>query len=108
MSATVTDKLCKQAFARLQKELDDEYARRFPYVSATDAFWTRLDHVDRKLTETLKQRPLTRAEIASLGARAFKALRATMLKVAKTITQPQFRECTDAKTGKVRRIPEYD
>jgi hypothetical protein len=104
----VTDKLCRRVFVRLAKKLETEYEGHFPYVSAGDAFFDRLNHVEAKLHQALEQRPLTRAEIDSLELRAFKALRATMVKVAKTVTQPQFREAIDLETGKTRLIPEYD
>ena len=105
-SSTVTDKLCRRCFTRLAKKLADEYEGHFPYTSAGDAFFDRLTEVELKLHQALEQRPLTQAKIDSLELRAFKALRATMVKVAKTVTQP--RVATDIETGKTRLIPEYD
>lgn len=107
-SNTVTDKLCRRAFVRLAKKLETEYKAHFPHVSAGDAFFDRLTEVELKLHQVLEYRPLTRAKIDSLELRAFKALRATMVTVAKTVAQPQYRECTDIQTGEVRLIPEYD
>lgn len=106
--ATVTDKLCRRVFTRLAKKLETEYEGHFPYVSAGDEFFDRLSHVEAKLHQALEERPLTRAKIDSLELRAFKSLRATMMKVAKTVTQPQYREATHIMTGKTRLIPDYD
>lgn len=107
-SSTVTDKLCRRLFVRLAKKLEDEYEGHFPYVSAGDAFFDRLTKVEGQLHQALEKRPLTRAAIDSMELRAFKALRATMVKVAKTVTQPQFREATNIETGETRLIPEYE
>jgi len=104
----VTDKLCRRAFTRLAKKLEGEYEGHFPYVSAGNVFFDRLAHVETKLHQALAKRPITRAEIDSLELRAFKSLRATMVKVAKTVTQPKYREATNIETGETRLIPDYD
>ena len=104
---TVTDKLVKQAKFLLMKKLEEEYERHFPYVTAGDEFFARLGLVEMKLAKALEKRPLTKAEINSLGDRAYKSLRATMLKIAKTVKQPQFVEATNIETGAVRLIPDY-
>lgn len=108
MSATVTDKLVKQAKFLLVRKLEEEYEHHFPYITAGDEFFDRLTLVETKLDTVFEKRPITKAEINSMADRAYKSLRATMMKVAKTVKQPRFRECTDAMTGKVRLIPEYD
>ena len=106
--ANLTNSLVKLAFFQLSKKLEAEYDLSFPHIGAPQAFFDRLDVVDTKLTEAMAKRPLTRAEVNSLGDRAFKALRSSMLKHAATITQPQFQECVDIETGKTRMIPRCD
>lgn len=101
---TVTDKLCLQACFLLVKKLEKEYEQNFPNRPATDAFWKRLDEVEAKFMGALGKRPLTKAAINSLGDRAFKALRATMVNVATTVAQPRYREATNVDTGAVRMI----
>lgn len=105
---TVTDKLVKQEYYLLGKKLDAEYAKHFPHKSATPDLWSRMQHVDDKLTEELSKRPLSRSQITNLGNRAFKALRATMVKVAKTVEQPQFQEQVHIDTGKMKMIPRVE
>lgn len=106
--ANLTNSLVKLASYQLDKKLEAEYERGFPHIGAPPAFFDRLDLVDTKLTEALAKRPLTRAEITSLGDRAFKSLRTSMLKHAKTITQPKFQELVHIQTGKTRLIPRVD
>ena len=108
MSATVTDKLVKQAKFLLVRKLEEEYERHFPYITAGDAFFDRLTLVETKLDTVFEKRPITKAEINSMADRAYKSLRATMMKVAKTVKQPKYVEATDIKTGEVRLIPDYN
>jgi hypothetical protein len=107
-SSTVTDKLVKQAKFLLGRKLEAEYERHFPYITAGDEFFDRLTVVETKLATVLEKRPITKAEINSMGDRAFKSLRSIMLKIAKTIKQPQFVEATNMETGAVRLIPDYN
>lgn len=88
----------------LARKLGAEYDRIFPYVSASEEFFDRLRHVDLKLSLMLLKRPITRAEINALGMRAFKSLRASMLKDAKENPQPNYQEATNIETGEERLI----
>lgn len=108
MKQTVTDKLVKQAIFLLGRRLEGEYEKHFPHRTAGDEFFDRLTVVETKLSTVLEKRPLTKAEINSLSDRAYKSLRATMVKVAKTVKQPRFVEAINIATGEVRLIPNYN
>ncbi len=105
---TVTDNRCRQAVRKFTRRLEQEYGRLFPYIPATEELWERLRGIDEKLTKGLARRPLTPAEITSLGERAYKALRHTMLEVAKAIKQPSYQDCVHIETGEVRPWPRDD
>lgn len=102
---TVTDNRCQQALRKFTRTLEKEYERMFPHIPATEELWERLGGIDEKLTKALARRPLTPAEIRSFGDRAYKALRQTMLKVAKSIKQPRYVDCVHIETRQVRPWP---
>lgn len=107
-SETITDKLCRHAQHRLAKRLEVEYEKHFPYVGAGDEFFVYLDKWEARVMERLAKRPLTRAEVNSIEASAFKAIRAKMLAIAPTVEQPQFQECVNIATGETRLIPKVE
>jgi hypothetical protein len=105
---TITDKLARQAMHRLAKKVEDQYERRFvDFGSAGDAFFSYMDKWDAKVTAELRKRPLSRAEINAIEARAFGAIRAKMLGV-KLPEQKRTQEVVNIQTGETRRIPYVD
>lgn len=105
---TVTDKRVKQAVYLFALRVEKEYGQHFPIRTAGDAFFDRLAVVEERLIAALEKRPITKAEINSLADRAFKALRATMLKTAETVKQPRFIEQINLGTGESKMIPDYN
>ena len=101
---SLSDSLVKQACASLARKVEAEYNRVFPYVSASQEFFFTLSRVDIKLTAMWSKRPITRAEINALEMRAFKSLRASMLKDAKENPQPNYQKATNIETGEVRLV----
>ena len=92
-------KLARHEFCR---KLEKEYAELFPYVRAPGEFFERLSEIDKLLTRVWAKRPITDAEIDSLGLRAYKRLRVAMIAAAKATPQPDYQECTNISTGEVR------
>lgn len=101
---TVTDKLVDQAFRRLAWQLEMEYERCTQ--PAGEEWFALLDRVELRLHEMLAKRPLTKAEINSIGLRALKALREPLRAIqCKQPKTQEMQECVDITTGKVRLIP---
>ena len=94
-------KLARHQFCR---KLEKEYEQLFPFVRAPGEFFERLSEIDKLLTKAWAKRPITDAEIDSLGLRAYKRLRVAMIEHAGKTAQPDHLEATNIVTGEVRLI----
>lgn len=101
---TRTDSSIKSARHQFCRQLEKEYAELFPYIRAPEVFFLRLTEIDGLLTNAWAKRPISDAEIDSLGRRAYKRLRVSMIEAATATSQPNYQECTNILTGEVRLI----
>ena len=81
--STRTESSIKLARHQFCRKLEKEYAGLFPYVRAPGEFFERLSEIDKLLTRVWAKRPISDAEIDSLGRRAYKRLRVAMIAAAK-------------------------
>lgn len=103
---TITDKLVTQAMRRVAKRLETAYEESCPHKPAGNEWFARLDRAEAKLHELLAKRPITKAEIATIADRAFKALRQGLREEG--ARQPRMQECVNIETGETRMIPRSD
>lgn len=78
--STLTEKKIKVALKKLDTEMDTLYCRAFPSVKPSDAFWSEVERIDRRLGTALQVRPLAEMEIGMAQRAAMAAFTAAVSK----------------------------
>lgn len=68
----------------------------------------KLHEVEAKLLEMLSKRPITRAEIDSLGNRVWISLRKTIRAASRGDASIRYKEAVNIETGEKRLIHDYE